>query len=204
MANPGQENADGNYIDNSPPYAPAVDDKTWPNSDAEGDACDADDDNDGRSDTDEAPGSGCAGAVTNPLFRDTDGDRFLDGAECALSTDPTSAVSKPAATLVACGPAGDTDSDKISDRIEFCYYGTNPANSDTDGDKALDGAKDGCEAASFNVDRIVNVADMGMLATAISNPAFRIVNLDVNKDGVWNPADQGIVASFISPAGQCP
>ena len=45
---------------------------------------------------------------------------------------------------------------------------------------------------------------MGMLATAISNPAFRIVNVDVNKDGVWNPADQGIVASFISPAGQCP
>ena len=44
---------------------------------------------------------------------------------------------------------------------------------------------------------------MGMLAAAISNPPLRHVNLDVNKDGVWNPADQGLVASFIG-GGQCP
>ncbi len=201
--NPIQTNTSGNYIDHSPPFNANVDDKTWPNSDAAGDACDSDDDNDGISDADEASGAACTPAVaTNPLLRDTDADRFLDGAECALGTNPTSSASKPLVT--ACGSTTDVDGDKLTERVEICFYGTDPNNSDTDGDKALDGAKDGCEAASFNGDRIVNVADMGMLATAITNPAFRVVSVDVNKDGVWNPADQGLVASFISPSGQCP
>ena len=34
---------------------------------------------------------------TNALLRDTDGDRFLDGAECALGTDPTNSASEAAA-----------------------------------------------------------------------------------------------------------
>ncbi len=202
VANFSQGNNDGNYIDHSPPYMPGVDDKTWPDSDGAGDACDNDNDNDGISDTDEADGGTSCAAITEPLLRDTDADRFLDGAECVLGTDPTSFASKPLVT--ACGGTTDVDGDKLTERVEFCFYGTDPNNSDTDGDKALDGGNDGCEAASFNHDRIVNVADMGMLATAISNVSFRVVSVDVNKDGAWNPADQGIVASFISPSGQCP
>lgn len=204
IPNPDQLNKDGNFNDNSPPYNTTVDDKTWADSDAQGDACDTDDDNDGLADTTETAGPPCASATatTNPLNHDSDGDRYLDGIECALATDPASAASKP--LLTACGPAGDTDGDKLSDRIEVCLYGTDPNNTDTDGDRTIDGAKDGCEAASFNGDRIVNVADMGMLAAAISNPTFRIPNIDVNKDGAFNPADQGLVASFISPSGQCP
>lgn len=200
--NPEQLNEDGNHIDHSPPYSAAVDDKTRARSDSAGDACDDDDDNDGILDADELDGgAGCA-VVTDPLLADTDGDRYLDGAECALGTDPTSAASKPLVT--ACGATTDADGDKLTERVEFCFYGTDPNNSDTDGDKALDGAVDGCEAASMNGDRIVNVADMGMLASAIANITFRVVSVDVNKDGAWNPADQGIVASFISPGGQCP
>jgi hypothetical protein len=29
-------------------------------------------------------------------------------------------------------------------------------------------------------------------------------NVDINKDGLLNSIDQGIMASFIVPAGQCP
>ncbi len=202
IANPTQINTDGNFLDNSPPYAMAVDDRTMAMSDAAGDACDADDDNDGITDLDEVSGAACSGFVTSALRRDTDSDRFLDGAECTLGTDPTLFASKPLVT--ACGPAGDADGDKLSDRIEFCYYGTSSASTDSDVDAALDGAIDGCEAVSLNGDRIANVADMGMLATAISMVPFRIVNVDINKDGAWNPADQGILATFISPSGQCP
>ncbi len=201
-ANFPQANNDRNFIDHSPPYNANVDDKTVPMSDLPGDACDTDDDNDGLTDSDEATGASCSAIATNQLLADTDGDRFIDGAECSLGSDPTSPASTPA--IAACGPTTDTDGDKLSDRIETCSYGTLVNSTDSDGDKALDGARDGCEAASLNGDRIVNVADMGMLATAISNISFRVVSVDVNKDGVWNPADQGLLASFISPSGQCP
>ncbi len=202
ITNAFQANGDGNYLDHSPPYSQSIDDKTLPYSDATGDACDEDRDNDGLVDADEADGGTACAAITNPLLRDTDADRFLDGAECALGSDPTSSASKP--LITACGSTSDADGDKLTERIEICFYGTDPNNNDTDGDKAFDGGKDGCEAVSLNHDRIVNVADMGMLASAISNIAFRVVSVDVNKDGVWNPADQGMVASFISPSGQCP
>ena len=45
--NADQLNSDGNFVDNSPPYSTAVDDKTWAMSDEIGDACDNDQDNDG-------------------------------------------------------------------------------------------------------------------------------------------------------------
>ncbi len=202
VANIDQLNTDRNYVDQSPPFSAAVDDKSVANSDNAGDACDSDDDNDGLSDADEVAGTACTTVTTNPLLGDTDGDRFLDGAECSLGTDPTASTSKP--PVSACGATTDTDGDRLVARVEICFYGTDPTKSDTDGDRAVDGAKDGCEAASFNGDRIVNVADMGMLASAIVDVTKHHVNIDVNKDGVWNPADQGLVASFISPAGQCP
>src|SRR4029079_8115068 len=51
--NLSQANNDANFIDQSPPYAPGVDDKTLTRSDLPGDACDADDDNDGIADATE-------------------------------------------------------------------------------------------------------------------------------------------------------
>lgn len=202
--NPGQENGDGNYVDTSPPYAVATDDKTWPMSDLFGDACDSDDDNDGIADGVESGGPPCASATaaTSPLVRDTDGDRALDGAECTIGTDPASALSFPG--LLACGAAGDADGDKITNRIETCYYGSSTASTDSDGDIGLDGAKDGCEAASVNGDRIVNSIDQGKLASGISGAVVYHVGVDINKDGVLNSLDQGLMASFIVPPGQCP
>ncbi len=208
-ANADQENNDRNFIDNSPPFSMAVDDGTLAMSDTTGDACDADDDNDGLIDTQEVynPCEGlpppcvpspCYGSGTYPHIADTDGDRFLDGVECNHGSSPATSGSRPPITV--CGPEGDADGDKISDRIEYCFYGTDRLVADSDGD----GTKDGCEAASFNIDTIINPGDMGMLASAIANPTFRTKNVDVNKDGAWNPADQGIVASLRVPFGQCP
>ncbi len=206
IANAGQENADRNFIDQTPPST--QDDRTWPNSDTPGDACDADDDNDGLADTAEATGCNASGPL-NPLVRDTDGDRFLDGPECTLGTNPANATSKPA--LSACGPAGDADADRVADRVEVCNYNTNPADNDTDND--LDGfpttdlTKDGCEAASLNNDRIVNAGDQLLMVNEIireGTPSLRIASFDINKDGSVNAGDQLLQAQFISPSGQCP
>ena len=86
----------------------------------------------------------------------------------------------------------------------MCFYNSNPNAVDTDGDAALDGAKDGCEIASLNGDRIVSSIDQGMLASGIIGAVAYTANVDINKDGVLSSIDQGIMASFIVPAMQCP
>jgi hypothetical protein len=205
-ANPGQENNDRNFVDQSPPYS--TDDATWINSDTPGDACDGDDDNDGLTDAEEEslPGAACpsASVATDPFNRDSDGDRFLDGPECDLGADPADAASKPAIT--ACGSTNDSDADRLSDRIETCFYNTNILSNDTDGDRTMDGAKDGCEAASINMDRAVNAGDQLLLSQEIlrTPPPPKLVNMDLNKDGGVNAGDQLFMAFFISPPGQCP
>jgi hypothetical protein len=206
VPNPLQTNTDGNFVDTSPPYVVAIDDKTWPGSDEFGDDCDLDDDNDGITDVDEASGAACAGIITVSTRFDSDGDRARDGAECAIGTDPMSALSFPA--LAACGAAGDADGDKIATRIEFCYYGSSTASTDSDGDLVGgldgDGGKDGCEIASINADQVVSSGDQGKLASGISGATPYHPGVDINKDGLLNSGDQGTMASFISPPGQCP
>jgi hypothetical protein len=224
-ANPGQENADANFIDNSPPYAEGVDDQTLANSDNQGDACDTDDDNDGVPDTTEASlpslQAVCpqALATTDPLLLDTDGDRVTDAAECALGSDPNNAASKPANPPPAQDPDSDrlstafegtigtnpnlvdSDGDGMQDGWEYKGYGSNPLAIDTD----ADGTRDGCEAASLNGDTIVNPGDQAMLASEILRvpPPAKLGNFDLNKDGVINPGDQAFQASRIGP-GKCP
>ena len=203
--NPSQDNTDRNFIDQTPPSS--QDDRTWPNSDAAGDACDPDDDNDGLTDTAETGGPPCASAAaaTDPLLRDSDGDRVLDGAECALETDPTSSTTKP--TQAMCGANVDSDGDRLKEWAEFCGYNTSDSNTDTDGDLALDGANDGCEAASLNGDRVVNSGDQLLMVIEILrelSPSLRLVSYDINKDGAVNAGDQLLLAQFISPSGQCP
>ena len=139
-ANAGQENADANFIDQSPPHF--VDDHTWINSDGAGNACDEDDDNDGLTDASEASGSSCEGIVTDPLLRDTDGDLVVDGAECAMGFGPTSVPAsrrrRNAPRISACllrrgdGPR---------DLLEFCGYNSDRLNKNTDGDTCSDGKR---------------------------------------------------------------
>jgi hypothetical protein len=201
--NSNQKNTDGNFVDNSPPYAPATDDRTWISSDAVGDACDADDDNDLQKDYDErTPFAYWCDVVTDQLLRDTDGDLFADLRECQFGSDPTNPASVPNANL--CGRGWDVDGDRIDAWVENCIYMSSDLSTDSDGDRFLDGASDGCEVASINADRIVNSGDQGMLALAISRVVPYTANVDITKDGTINSGDQGFVASYISPPGQCP
>jgi streptogramin lyase len=212
--NPGQENADRDFIDLSM-YGRPFNDHTWPMSDTIGDACDDDADNDGLSNAAEAApvAHGCpsASAPLDPLVRDTDGDMVLDGAECMLGTDPANAASKPSRTppgdsdrdyltdmqeiLLGTNPyVRDTDGDGLSDGIEVFHYGSNPLLVDSDGD----GCSDSIEAASLNSDRSVNSIDLLIIALSYGtslSPKYA-APIDVNKDGAINPADVGLAASL--------
>jgi hypothetical protein len=194
--NQPQQNADGNYLDL--PGKP-FDDLTRPNSDAQGDACDSDDDNDGRSDADEASGAGCGGIASDPLDADTDGDNFLDGAECVLGSNPAKMTVKP--TEASCAPAGDTDGDKVSDRREVCYYNTDANNVNTDGDACNDGR----EVASINANNAVDVIDLQQVASeagAYALPGSAVkVDYDMTKNGTIDVLDLQQVAA---QSGACP
>ncbi len=148
-------------------------------------ACDADDDNDGRSDVDEIGGIGCA--ATNSLSADSDGDNFLDGAECSIGTNPDDVNSRP--TQAQCGATTDADGDKLLEFREVCFYGTDPAVANTDGDVCGDGR----EVASIDGDTNVNVLDLQQIATAQGTyvrPGTPVqVNFDITRDGQINVAD---------------
>jgi hypothetical protein len=204
--NADQLNSDGNFFDNSPPYLASQDDKTIADSDSVGDNCDGDTDNDGMLDVSEAVlCNGAATARTSRRLADTDGDRFLDNQECVLGSDPANAASKP--TLASCGSSSDTDGDRLSDRLEICFYHTSPTNVDTDGDNngTMLGAKDSCEAASFNGDRTMNAGDQLLLGQEIVRipPPAKLSNFDLNKDGSVNSGDQ-LLWSVIRINVVCP
>ncbi len=210
-ANPSQANADRNFTDLSPPKS--YDDLTRMNSDALGDACDTDDDNDGLTDSAESsPPCLSASGATNPLVDDTDGDRVIDGAECLLGYDPASAASRPPAIVApdadsdgvpdAFDPndaAGDSDADGVQDRVEFRYYGGNLSSNNTDGDSCNDAR----EVASINADQMVNAIDLSQVASVFgpSTSGVYLVGLDPNRDGNINAIDLSFVAQRFGP---CP
>ena len=220
--NPGQENHDGSV--NLSAYGKSFNDVTWINSDTMGDACDADIDNDGLTNAVEAsigPGEAnhalcpSASADTDPLKGDTDGDGVLDGAECALGSNPNDPNSKPAPPAPADDPdrdglstafeitigtdpnVRDTDGDGLSDGIEYKYYNSNPLSADTDGD----GIPDAKEVASINGDTVVNVLDLAqdasVLGTARGDSRY-IPDFDTNKDGYINVLDLQFIASHLN------
>jgi CSLREA domain-containing protein len=219
--NDTQLNNDGNFFDNSPPYAVAADDKTNVNSDALGNDCDPDNDNDGLNDGAELfGGCGTSTGSLNPLNADTDGDRVTDGAECVLGSDPFLASSKPAIPSAANDPDhdqlstafetsigtnpnnNDTDGDGLQDGWEYKGHGSDPTKTDTD----VDGVTDGCEVASLNGDSTVNSGDQGLLGAEITRavpPSAKLPNFDLNKDGTINSGDQGIQSTKVGP-GKCP
>ena len=216
-ANPQQQNADRNFIALPHPQF-RFDDLTRAMSDNLGDACDADMDNDRISNADElqlgptgTSHSMCpsASAATDPMNSDTDGDRVLDGAECALGSDPANAASKPAMPSLANDPdrdglstqfelaigtnpnKADTDGDGLNDGIEVKAYGTDPLNVNSDGDTCPDGA----EVASINGDSVVNVLDLQNVAMQLNAPY--ILDFDLNKDGVINVLDLQFAAKQL-------
>jgi hypothetical protein len=214
VANPLQENADGNFIDQTPPKA--VDDTTRANSDGLGDACDLDDDNDSLPDDVEVslPGPACpsASGPTDPLNADSDFDRVLDGAECLLGYDPASAASKPPPIV---GPDQDrdgvpdqfdpnsadpdSDDDGLKDGVEFRGYNTSMVLANSDGDACGDAR----EVASINNDNTVSSGDQLLIVTEILRipPPPKLANFDLNKDGVISSADQ---LFMLKQFGPCP
>jgi hypothetical protein len=212
VPNNAQANNDRNLIDMpSKPY----DDITLAASDEMGDACDADDDNDGIPDALEGtlgPHCPSASAPTNPLLQDTDGDRVIDGVECLLGSDPASAASTPAAVVAPdadgdgvpdwadqVASSNDSDGDGVLDGREFRNYGTLVSSPNSDGDNCGDAR----EVASINADLTVNVLDLSQLAQSfgLSTAPQYIANFDVTKDGSINVIDLQFVATHIGP---CP
>jgi hypothetical protein len=208
----------------SPPVPASPNDTTIANSDKLGDACDADADNDGLLNTVETglgPGHAShtlcltASADTDPLKSDTDGDRVLDSAECAMGSDPANVASKPPIPSVAndtdrdglsdvfeiekgTDPTKrDTDADKIPDGVEYKGYNTDPNSTDTDGDLCADGR----ETASVNTDTRVDSLDLLVVARLFNRHDFPVQ--DINKDGVVNSADLAMVAANFNSVA-CP
>jgi hypothetical protein len=194
--NPLVENDDRNFVELGP--SKSFDDLSLANSDGVGNACDPDDDNDGRVDLDEISGVACAGA-TNPLDADSDGDNYLDGAECALGTNPNLVTSKPA--LTSCGPTTDLDGDGLNAQREFCFYSTDPTNANTDGDAC----RDGREVASINTNNSVDVLDLAAIAAEAGSytlPGSPVkADFDATKNGSIDVLDLAFVAAR---AGSCP
>jgi polyhydroxybutyrate depolymerase len=185
-----QANTDANFIDLSPPKA--YDDLTLAFSDTLGDACDPDDDNDGLADVAETTNPACpmATGTTIPLVADSDGDRVLDGAECALGKDPVDTTMRP--SEAECGLPSDTDGDGVLDFRETCYFGTDPGLLNTDGDTCHDGK----EVASINLDSNVTAIDLSQVAQSFgpSTGQNYILDFDMTRDGTIGAIDLGFVA----------
>ena len=199
MPNADQGNTDGNWIDLTPPRG--FDDMTRIMSDAFGDRCDTDLDNDGLLNPFNAASpediSSCplATAITAAEDADSDNDLYLDGAECALGTDPTDPLSKP--SLTQCGAVSDGDGDGILAAREVCFFNSSDGsvNSDSLG-PYTDPWTDGCEVASVNADTVVNVLDLQAVAGHFPTGTFGYhENMDMNKDAVVNVLDLQFVAS---------
>jgi hypothetical protein len=191
-ANANQANTDENVRPNGPMIA--GDDVTWPVSDAQGDACDPDDDNDGISDIDESTGAACSGWVTDALLLDSDGDRLTDGWECAnYPSDPNSIPTDPTKKHFGFGSA-DADADRISDLWERRGYNASGATSDSD----ADGCADLVEIASVDANKTVSDVDrlaVARRALGIWNPdPEHDVVLDIDKNGVIGDPDRLFVA----------
>jgi hypothetical protein len=193
--NAPQFNTDGNFINYF--SAKVFNDVTAPMSDAAGNACDTDDDNDSSADADEANGFDCGAAantVTDPLDADSDEDLVLDGAECILGTDPNNINSVP--PVASCVASGDNDSDRMLDSREFCFYGTSASFTDSDND----GCTDGAEIASVNGDTKVDALDLAQIAQNFNAIAYtvpappHIVQFDVNRDRKITSIDLSLIA----------
>jgi hypothetical protein len=206
-----------NIDDNCPDVANADQTNTdgaGPGGDRLGDACDDDDDNDGIQDAAEAAGCNGSGSL-DPLRADTDGDRVLDGAECALGSNPADTGSKPAWRTAASDTDADglpdaievtvgsdpnrwdSDADGVADGIEYRGYATSPVVQDADGD----GCADGQEIADVNQEGAVDGADLAVVGEQFGTGDS---TADVNRDGIVNSLDLMLVARLTGSCAPMP
>jgi len=183
VPNPGQENnihpetpegdhcedpePDGVFdiVDNCP--STANPDQTDTDSDALGNACDPDDDNDGLSDEDETTVHG-----TDPLDADTDDDGLNDGFEVSVGTSPL---------------LPDTDGDGFSDRVER-NLGSDPLlNSSRPEHNSV--AATCTDTIDNDLDTLVDAADPG----CVGGPPPPDVTVNT---GFWGPMPDGTAAGI--------
>jgi hypothetical protein len=179
-----------------------------------------DSDGDGINDGDEVA------LGTDPMNPDSDGDGLLDGQELGLGTDPTDVDTdgdglwdgfEVSNGLDPLDPIGDADGDGLTDADEVLVHGTDPNNPDTDGDGIDDGeeiangwnpldpndpAPPACAIYDFNKDGMIDILDLGMVASRWMNPALYDAKYDVVPDGVIDIADIAAVAVRVVSA--CP
>lgn len=203
IANPDQLNSDGELI---PTGRAGIPDVTNPTADAQGDACDPDDDNDGLSDAAEVLPLPCpsASGPTDHLNPDTDGDGVLDGVECAMGTDPANPASRPGAEP----PCSDPDGDGIRSALEVRGWGSDPQRADSDGD----GKPDGLEIMDVNGNSEVGLDDAVEILKAVSAVApFSPGPLsaqekhafDVNRNGLVDLSDAVAVVRYMTGQPAC-
>ncbi len=209
VANPLQENSDSGDI----ATGAVLPDISNPRSDILGDACDDDIDNDRLTNAQEAAGCNSTGA-TEATLQDTDGDHFIDGYECLVSTNPNDKNSRPLnpapaldpdsdripstlETLIGSNPnVVDTDGDGLNDGMEVRNWGLDPTRADSDGDSCGDRH----EAVNINNNHQINVVDLGAIAQHIGpdtpGSPYHIA-FDVNRDGSINVVDLQMVAATV-------
>jgi hypothetical protein len=203
VPNPDQLNTDSAGIPNGADIAGAF--RANPDKDTQGDACDLDDDNDGLTDAQEAVGCGSFGP-TDPLNKDTDGDRAIDGYECKMGTDPNNPADRP-----HCAGSIDTDGDGIFDCVEEMGYGTSPFSTDTDGDSSgNDGCQDDKQIVNVDGDGQANILDvMAVASIALTSGPFDPISqavADIDKDGVNTVLDVMLAAlnsTLVEPHTPC-
>ena len=153
-------------------------------SDGQNNNCDADDDNDGLTDTEEISKG------TNPLNPDTDGDGLKDGDEITRGTDPLNpdtdgdGLKDGDEVKNGLNPISkDTDGDGIEDKQEITI-GTDPLNRDTDGDGVIDGKELADKTSPLDP-----CASITANKTEPYSAAF--LNGDCDKDGLTNGVEIG-------------
>jgi hypothetical protein len=189
VPNPDQINTDGQRRPNGSIFG------AWasnPAQDAAGDACDADDDNDGLLDSGEFDDH-----CPYRLVADSEGDRVLDGFEVATGYNPCSAASRP-----TWEGGGDSDGDGFLDGVERTGYNTcilasdsfpgynaciNPA--DSDGDIC----EDWIEIVDLDGNRVSNVNDVYIVIARAFPPqpanTVETVLCDLDGNGTVNIND---------------
>ncbi len=176
VANPGQANNDG---------------------DAEGDACDTDDDNDSildaapdncqfiaNADQADADTDG-VGNVCDPDYAgDTDGDGVVDVIDnCPVISNPVQTDTDGDGIGDVCDttPNGDTDNDGVDNNTDNCPLVSNPAQTDTD----TDGIGDACDSTPNGDDDSDGIDNNTDNCPAIANAD----QLDTDSDGTGDACD---------------
>jgi hypothetical protein len=209
VANPAQTNSDSGPM---PPIGDVGaigngtgilgDDDTVPGGDAEGDVCDADDDNDGTPDgLDLDPG------VPRDVTVDDDGDGMAaagcfgggDGADDGVSWDTDCNGTLDGAPAICGSAVMDADGDGLMDAWETCHWGTSNGSTDSD----LDGSGDCTEAFDMNGNGFVTNGDATSVQQAFFNIIGRDWDFDVNGNGSITNGDATFVRQAFFGVNPC-